>query len=547
MINSQYGDQPGITRLDGKGVGSMEFLRIANRASVEEQMLAGTNVGRIDYLPGNAPIGVKVVDPLRVPSGTYRLSVGDKDYKWGQDSATGAYMAMRDTGAGPVLTDSVYWALTDVDDPTVLWTSFQTIEENYEQFIPDLGISIVAQRVPAPSGQGEANIGETSGYIGVELEYRDSSSLINWYEGVEDDEGVFDMIKNSGGEDEANFDPLQEFSNSAGGWYPFMLSDGELRPESYYFSIMNINSPGSRFRNTSSTIGGKVRDTMLVALNNVNVVFTADTSKWSRCMVTESATRYYSSGFVDVDIPSRRRQMEWRGSNKQPAYPSRNKDMSIDSSSNGMSWFPGYAYDVETGQRLNIFFGENSVYNGDIIEERVNEGVSTGNDMIFNPTSTRQVGFSFFDQRVQYLSSVLGGQHIIYVSRTPYDSCRVLLDQLTSIFIPVFQPDNNIVPGMDVTWGSIALLAPGTQMGGANGELPPSEMTVKLRVNRPFEKEEGTNENEGYPLYEFSLNGFEPTKEEQSVAESALDLLRVVPNPYYAYSDYEVTEIDNVI
>ena len=28
----------------------------------------------------------------------------------------------------------------------------------------------------------------------------------------------------------------------------------------------------------------------------------------------------------------------------------------------GMGWFPGYAIDVETGQRLNIFFGENSVF-----------------------------------------------------------------------------------------------------------------------------------------------------------------------------------------
>jgi hypothetical protein len=48
-------------------------------------------------------------------------------------------------------------------------------------------------------------------------------------------------------------------------------------------------------------------------------------------------------------------------------------------------------------------------------------------------------------------------------------------------------------------------------------------------------------------LYEFSLDGFAPTKEDGEVAESALDLLRVVPNPYYAYSDYEVTEIDNVV
>ncbi|CAA6820124.1 MAG: Unknown protein, partial [uncultured Aureispira sp.] len=47
--------------------------------------------------------------------------------------------------------------------------------------------------------------------------------------------------------------------------------------------------------------------------------------------------------------------------------------------------------------------------------------------------------------------------------------------------------------------------------------------------------------------YEFSLDGFQPTKEDGAQAESALDLLTVVPNPYYAYSDYEVTESDNFI
>lgn len=547
VINSSYGDAPGISRLDGKGVGSMQFLRIANRATVEEQMLAGTNVERIDYLPNSAPIAVKVVDPLRVAGGTYRLSVGDKNYTWQLDSATGVYMSMRDTA--PILTDSVYWALTDVNDPTALWTSYQTIEENFEQFIPDLGISIVAQRVFAPSGQGQENIGMTTGYIGVELQYKDTVTQPKWYLGVEDDEGIFDMIRNSGGEDDALFDPNQEFSGSAGGWYPFMLNHGEFPSDGYYFSLMNIGSRGARFRNATLTTGD-IRDTMLTALNNVNIVFTQDQSKWSRCMVTETATQFYrSSSHVNLVVPSGRVQMEWRGSAStatKPTYYSRNKDMSIDSSSVGMSWFPGYAYDVETGERLNIFFGENSVYNGSIIEERVAEGVSTGNDLIFNPTSTRQVGFDFFDNRVQYLSSVLGGQHIVYVSRTPYDSCQALLAQYSG-FLPLFGPDFRLVPNMDITWGSMALLEPGTAMGGANGELPPSELTVKLRVNRPFEKERGTNENDGYPLYEFSLDGLQPTKEEQSVAESALDLIRVVPNPYYAYSDYEVTEIDNVI
>jgi hypothetical protein len=548
QINAQYGDRPGITRIDGQGLGSKQFLEISNVGSIIDDIIEQRNVGRIDYVEGGSPIDVKVVDPLRVTAGTYHMHIADEDFTWMQDSTTGVYMAMKDS-TGP-LGDSIYWALVDINDPTSLWTAYQTLEEDIEQFLPDLGISVSIQQVVRPSGQGEENIGDNVGSIGTRLVYSDSVTNGKWYLGVEEDEGIFNMIKNSAEEDDELFDPNKEFSTSEGGWYPFMLCDGELRTESYYFSLMNIGTTGARFRNSSSNIAGSVRDTMLVALNNVNVVLTSDQSKWSRCIVTETFNRYHGSGFLDAVAPSRRRQMAWRGSSRtgEPAYYSRNKDMSIDSSTNGMSWFPGYAYDVETGERLNIFFGENSLYNGVILPENITPGVSTGNDMIFNPTSTRVAGPSFFtDEKVEYLRSVLGGQHIVYVTRQKYDSCRSMIELYNNVNPIVFTPDNRIVPSMDITWASMALLAPGTQMEGNFGELPPTDLTVKLRVNRPYEKEEGTGENLGYPLYEFNMDGFAPTKEDGETAESALDLLRVVPNPYYAYSDYEVTEIDNVV
>ena len=57
--------------------------------------------------------------------------------------------------------------------------------------------------------------------------------------------------------------------------------------------------------------------------------------------------------------------------------PSVDKNGNPDNSgTTGFGWFPGYAINVETGERLNIMFAENSedVYNH-------------GNDMIFNPTN----------------------------------------------------------------------------------------------------------------------------------------------------------------
>jgi hypothetical protein len=549
VLNSSYGDQPGVTRLEGKGTGSKEFLRINNLAELEADIIAGNNVERIEYSAGNGPINVQIVDPLRVTSGTYQFHVCDQNYLWTKDSLTSAYTStILDTTAS--LSDSIYWVLTDVNDPTTVWSSFQTMGLDYEQYIPDLGISISAQQSFAPSAQGEENINGLTNWVGSEIVYADSTSYGKWYRGVEDGEGIFNMIKNSASEEDELFDPNKEFSENEGGWYPFMLCDGEMRPSGYYFSLMNINSSGARFRNENSTIAGKVRDTMLVALNNVNVVFTPDQSKWSRCVVTETFTDYHGAGYLNQTAPSGRGQGDWRGPigpnfGGKPTYYSRNKDMSIDSSSQGMSWFPGYAYDVETGERLNIFFGENSLYDGTVLQENLNPGSNTGNDMIFNPTSTRRTGPFSIDEDVQYLSSVLGGQHIIYVTRQPYDSCQAIIDKLSTFFL--FTSDNIYVPSMDITWASMALLSTDVSMNGDYGELPPTEATVKLRVNRPHEKEVGTDENNGYPLYEFSLNGFAPEKENQTVAESALDLMRIVPNPYYAYSDYEVTESDNVI
>ena len=373
VLNSSYGDRPGITRIDGKGSGSEQFLEISNLGSLEADILAQNNIGRISYKAGGAPIDIKVVDPLRVAGGTYNFHVCDQDYTFSLDTATEAYVATY--GSPSSLSDSLYWVIRDVNDPTTIWSSFQTMELDYEQYVPDLGISVKAQQAFAPSEQGEDNINGLTGWVGSRISYSDSTTYGKWYVGVEDGEGIFNMIKNGNDEEDILFDPEKEYSTNEGGWYPFMLCDGDNRPSNKYFSLMNINTSGQRFRSSASNIAGRVRDTMLMALNNVNIVMTPDQSKWSRCIVWETFTAYHGSGDLSLTSPSGRKQGDWRGDKGTkfapgaPTYYSRNKDMSIDSSSVGMSWFPGYAYDVETGERLNIFFGENALYNGDVIDE----------------------------------------------------------------------------------------------------------------------------------------------------------------------------------
>ena len=198
-MNAVYGDAPQVIRLEGQGA-SKEFLRIDNRAEVERQSLAGENVGEIRYEKKSAPVSIKVVDPLRVTSSAYQLHLCDERYVWNLDSVTQQYSPQ--PAVVTALSDSSYWVLTDKNDPTVIWTSYQTLDWNYEQYIPDLGISITAQRQPKPSVQNAV------GFVGTDIIYEDESQG-EWYQGLEDGEGIYNMLKTAGGEDDHQFDPEQ--------------------------------------------------------------------------------------------------------------------------------------------------------------------------------------------------------------------------------------------------------------------------------------------------------------------------------------------------
>ena len=82
-------------------------------------------------------------------------------------------------------------------------------------------------------------------------------------------------------------------------------------------------------------------------MDGIDIVLTNDKSKWSRCVVFETNYRYQ-------DAENR----AWK--NMIRRHPSMNLDGSYSSTDSGYSYFPGYAMDVETGERLNIAFSEDS-------------------------------------------------------------------------------------------------------------------------------------------------------------------------------------------
>jgi len=176
-------------------------------------------------------------------------------------------------------------------------------------------------------------------------------------------------------------------------------------------------------------------------LYSVNVVLTPDKSKWTRCIVLEACQdREKSEGGALKHEPRKAKSVGKDGK------PDGSKDgFTIDGKPGGeygMGWFPGYAINVETGERLNMMFAENSDYTlNDEFGDLVN-----GRDMLFNPTSTYAIAkydvqgfgallpagpiskeqydflFDYFiatsGQSALYelgIERVLGGMHYVYV------------------------------------------------------------------------------------------------------------------------------------
>jgi hypothetical protein len=540
VINAKYGDRPEITRIDGRGNGGGLFLDFADRASAEQEIFNSNRIGKVTYAEGKGPIDVKVVDPLRVAPGVFQLYIGDKNYGWNRDSVAGqpvfTPVPPASVAANYVMTDSLFWVLKKKDDASKIWFSYQPLTTNYEQFIPEIGLSFNIEQIATPGSGG------VSGFIGASREYTDSATAIRWYKGVLDEStGKFNILKTGNAQVDQALDPNEDYSDAVGGWYPVLLADCKYRADEFHFSMNQIQDPNNTGNSFCDVWRPSNLNRVLSRQRNVNVVLTPDQSKWSRCIVVESGNHYYSTGLGFGTLPSGKKQLEWK--NNQASI---GKDGLPDNTGNGMSWFPGYAYDVETGERLNVLFGENSFLNGNFFDPVLYEKAARGNDMIYNPTDLAQIGFDFGNE-VSYLSSVLGGQHVLYVANTPYDECQSLIDVYNLPPNPLLTPPYRILKDNYLIWGSIGYMELGTTMDGAKENIPPSEVTFKLRVATPYNVFNATNENTTYPLYEFSLDSYTPTKQDQTAAESALDLINIVPNPYYAYSDYEVTEVDNVI
>ncbi|MEZ4984049.1 MAG: hypothetical protein R2795_03265 [Saprospiraceae bacterium] len=523
QLQAAYGEGAVITRIDGLGTGD-NFLDINDETRTEIEKLIQEDIadqfgGEVTYKSGFGPINVAVFNPLEVRDGEYELTFTD------------------DNMGNTELDAPTLWtlrSLTDAAAPVI--TAEKPIQDVNEQIIKDFGITVtIGQR--AEPGSDPFNIA-SNGFRGYTEEYINPDAS-PWLFGIRDnlpiqtgnpvvDGQIFDFIATTNSTDaDYELDPNQTLSLMGNGAFvPYYLCDWRAKESGVPYltpAWTNSGNNNNIVRNQSS----------LADLNNVDIVFTSDKTKWSRCIVVESMNpAYEDAGFFSE---GERNMFDPR--NKPSVGKEAGPDglPMPDGTGEGMGWFPGYAIDVETGQRLNIFFGENSVYNG-----TQGFGPSNGGDMMFNPSD--DIFFPTPGGGVSPFNYPVGGQHFVYVTNTPYDECAFIADRFDDP-----SPLRKVAPLRTVTWAGMLISIPGTEMKSYADGLIPEDVIVKLRVDNSYKVAIGTGEFNGYPTYRFKLENKQALALDELAINEALQAINIVPNPYYGFSQYEDSQFENVV
>ena len=521
VLSASYGDGPEITRLEGTGnghqLGSDRLaLDLKRDADYNNLFVAPYMISHPTYERAKGPVDIRIYDPISIEGGLFKLkeiakvdTFEDASDTINHDKYLGTYT---DTIPHYIAVDTL-WVLSNPAAGTTD-TSLKSILSPYDQLFPNYGFSINMAQTPQNAYQPGDDATGGAGYINSSIAYE--SPTQRWWGGVYDFDGdpglnwirsgketSTDYKFNSG-----EFDGQQVYEKIVGGsWAPYRFTSYDYLNNG---PANNSNAFGqNRFYNQAS----------------IDVVITSDKSKWSYCPVIEQS---YSDTLTVSVTTSDAKRMKLRQS------------FSIDKNGNtvagdtGYSWFPGYAVNVETGERLNIAFGENSYYGP-------THGYANGNgeDMKWNPNS-------LLTDTDAYGKYILGGRHVIYVfSHTAYvgayDGTKALGDSITK------------TSTWNRTWGNCMwvgypLLSSGEQLpdfyGTGNGYK--NDVTIRIRVAKPYAKfnPNAVALNDSFPLYQFSTNDLVPKTRNGEKAKSALDNINVVPNPYYAYSQYEKNQLD---
>lgn len=540
--HSTYGTGPRLTRIEGHGNGGQVLDLTA--ASISDILSSST--GRIltpTYEQSRGPVNIKVVDPLNVPK--------ENSFEF----------KLMDTAGTASVTTAAIWTLKNLTTGQTI-TSDKTIALANEQIIngqpsgstaytiPQWGISVNVAFTYDPLTTSAVK----GGLLEASVSFGDDTK--QWLTGLVDEEGTTysNWIRSGAGVFTApdnifndasgtGSDPEQYYENIIGKtWAPYRVCATGLATDPTATSVYTKGAPAWPTNITLNKTSN---------LASVDIVITSDQSQWTRCPVLEECDdKTLSVGGVRKLFLRASPSVDKAG---VANYPSTNNN----DFATGMGWFPGYAINLETGERLNMAFGEDSW----LVTEN-------GNDMKWNPTGSLYAPTG---------DPLFGGKHYIYVFGHNGDATFASSDALLPNAlrdIPRYDQGKTIrdllnaasIAGggsggssdsykrevfSDAMWVNIPLKAAGHSL---------FESTVKFRIrvaksyqigytaNVPSSTDiSATPQNNNWPMYTFNTADIETHTNDDEVAENSLDLINIVPNPYYAYSAYEKKALENIV
>lgn len=521
---AQYGATPRITRLDGHGNGgnSLDFTVATENEIVKKGWMAEP-----EYRENRGPINVKVVDPLTLVGGQFEIVF--RDFTPSVINSNAA--------------DTAEWTINRYVNGQLVEsvTSEQSIDINNEQLIPQWGISVQIQQTPyfRETGVTGNNTSETTTILESSITFADSSKI--WLTGIADVDGysAFNWIR-SGTINETDYVPANLYDNPAcykdevgkdpdRRWTKIL--EGTFAPHSlvgYQCDFMPLayykSSPSYPNNSPEPSPGGARINAGLAFSPSIDIVITKDKSKWTKCIVLELG-RDATLNAGGAKPGAMRKSL------------SKNKEGNEIQGSFGQSWFPGYAIDLETGARLHMAFGENSFLGSD-----------GGNDMIWNP------GSRMFDQ---VGNPKLGGMQPIYVFAHKQNTINNLInggydmgfyngetDDISELVNLMTQVEaNDLTAGRQfyssLAWVGYPRLAPNR----TNFEIE-TDVRIKVRVNKEYKAFTASGKNGGKPMYSWNMDELATRTNSESKLSEALSMINVVPNPYYAFSEYERNRLD---
>ena len=531
IINSAFGDEFEVTLIEGAGNGGR---RVELTDETLEEIMAGEpwKANELVYQKGFGPIDVKIVDPLAVKRADFTLRIIDNNWETENDFQYGESKVAKD------MADAV-WELTDHETGTVI-NSSTSIELGNEEFLVDYGISLKIDQVELTffGGNTFADVNEYGAPVYSALEFNNPAD--QWLRGVADQEGENRLNWIRSGQaadttlsypDELNADPNEEFERLvSGSWAPARVlgnhDEGPLPNQNNWFSG----------RETRSSYN-----------SSIDVVLTNDRSKWTRCPVIEMGpVAALNEGGVEKGKVRAGASIDKYGNATAEAAVTNGV-----ATLTGMSWFPGYAINIETGERLNMAFGENSTMRGE-----------NGDDMVWNPSSRVISEVALNGPPTVYG----GGFHYIYVFRN-MDRVMQKEDTYTRGYdqgLKLYELLNGGTGDLRRAWSSLMYAG---FMVAANEEVEAAmditqeqfipnnnEAKISIRVEKPYirasrvgwgdldEMDQATNQ--WFPVFKFNTFNEVATLGATQVVKDNLDKIQVVPNPYYAYSDYESNRLD---